>query len=256
MVHAAPIDFGRNPFDGYETVDLAVIAGGDGTINYVVNRMKEKGLNLLLGLIPAGTANDFATALGMAHDPLRAAAQILAGEEQRIDCGRVNDQYFVNIFSFGLFTTTSQRTSDEQKHRIGRLAYLIEGVREFRSMHAIPLQIRADGEAFDLDSLITLVFNGVTAGGFHLTRQVDLQDGRFECVMLEHRNPLRSALAMGRYLLGDNPRLVKRFRAREIEIFSPVNEPTDVDGQQGAEFPLRIECLPGALRILCPPRVK
>ena len=57
-----PIDFSRNPFNGHETVDLVVVAGGDGTVNYVVNRMKEKHLDLLLGIIPAGTANDFAGA--------------------------------------------------------------------------------------------------------------------------------------------------------------------------------------------------
>lgn len=60
-----PIDFSRNPFNGHETVDLVVVAGGDGTVNYVVNRMKEKHLDLLLGIIPTGTANDFAGALGM-----------------------------------------------------------------------------------------------------------------------------------------------------------------------------------------------
>lgn len=67
-----PIDFSRNPFNGHETVDLVVVAGGDGTVNYVVNRMKEKHLDLLLGIIPAGTANDFAGALGMEKNPVKA----------------------------------------------------------------------------------------------------------------------------------------------------------------------------------------
>lgn len=80
----------------------------------------------------------------------------------------MNDHYFVNIFSFGIFTTTSQRTPDKRKHQIGKLAYLIEGVKEFRSVHGIPLQILADGKAFDLESLMALIFNGETAGGFHL----------------------------------------------------------------------------------------
>ena len=134
-----PIDFSRNPFNGHETVDLVVVAGGDGTVNYVVNRMKEKHLDLLLGIIPAGTANDFAGALGMEKNPVKAAAQLLGGTEERVDCGRVNDHYFVNIFSFGIFTTTSQRTPDKRKHQIGKLAYLIEGVKEFRSVHGLSL---------------------------------------------------------------------------------------------------------------------
>ena len=140
------IDFDANPFDGHETIDLMVVAGGDGTVNFVVNAMKRKGLDIPLGVIPAGTANDFAGALGMSSELLEAARQIASGREERVDVGQVNDLWFVNIFSFGIFTTTSQRTPDSRKHRIGKLAYLIEGVKEFRTMHAVPLEIVADGE--------------------------------------------------------------------------------------------------------------
>ena len=133
------IDFCANPFDGNEQIDLMVVAGGDGTVNYVVNAMKNKGLDIPLGVIPAGTANDFAGALGMSHQPLEAARQIASGAVDRVDCGCVNGLYFVNIFSFGIFTTTSQRTPDQRKHKIGKLAYLIEGVKELRAMHALSL---------------------------------------------------------------------------------------------------------------------
>lgn len=246
------IDFTHTPFDGGETPELIVVAGGDGTVNYVVNRMKQAGLNLPLGILPAGTANDFAKALGMSHDPLEAARQIILGEETPIDCGRVNGLYFVNIFSFGIFTTTSQRTPNERKHRIGKLAYLIEGVKEFRAMHAVPLKVVADGRSFDLNSLMVLVFNGETAGGFHLARHSSVRDGLFDVVMVEKRNLITSTLAMGHYLLGGNPRVVHRLRVQSLDIESTLNEPTDVDGQPGAEFPLHIECLPGELRIRCP----
>lgn len=247
-----PIDFEANPFDGNESIDLMVVAGGDGTVNFAVNAMRKRNLDIPLGVIPAGTANDFAHALGLSSNPLEAARQIAAGEEDRVDCGRVNDIYFVNIFSFGIFTTTSQRTSNDRKHRIGKLAYLIEGVKEFRSMHAVPLQVIADGETFDINSLMVLVFNGETAGGFHLARRSSIKDGLFDCLMLEKRNLLHSTLAMGRYLLGGNPKIVHHIRARKIDIVSTINEPTDVDGQPGAEFPLSIECLAGALRVICP----
>lgn len=246
------IRFGENPFDGCETVDLAVAAGGDGTVNYVVNRMKERGLDIPLGVVPSGTANDFARALGLSKNPLTAARQIAGGVVDRVDCGRVNGLYFVNVFSFGIFTTTSQHTSDDTKHRIGKLAYVIEGVREVRTLHPVPLTVKADGRAFDFNSLMVLVFNGETAGGFRLARGGSIRDGQFDCLLLERRNFLLSALAMGRYLLGGSPRSVCRLKVRELEIASPVNEPTDVDGQPGAEFPLHVECLAGALRVMVP----
>ena len=76
-----------------------VVAGGDGTVNYAVNAMKRKGLDIPIGVIPAGTANDFAGAVGMSREPLEAARQIASGAVDRVDVGRVNDLYFVNIFS-------------------------------------------------------------------------------------------------------------------------------------------------------------
>ncbi len=245
------VDFAANPFDGNESVSLMVVAGGDGSVNFVLNAMKRKGLDIPVGVIPAGTANDFAGALGMSREPLEAARQIASGAVDRVDVGRVNDLYFVNIFSFGIFTTTSQRTPDERKHKIGKLAYIIEGVKEFRTMHAVPLEIEADGERFDLRSLMVLIFNGETAGGFHLARRSSIKDGLFDCILLEKKNFFRSTLAMCRYLAGGSPKIVRHLRARRIDIRSSVNEPTDVDGQKGAEFPLHIECLAGGLRVMC-----
>lgn len=250
------IDFAQNPFRGREEVDLAVVAGGDGTVNFTLNRMRELGLDIPLGIIPAGTANDFARAIGMSTDPVEAARQIATGQIDRVDCGIANDLYFVNIFSFGLFTTTSQRTTDENKHRWGKLAYIAEGLKELRRMHNIPLQITADGQPFALNTLMALIFNGETAGGFHLARRSSVQDGHFDCLLLEKRNLLLSSWDMVRYLLGGNPRSVRKIHAQHIEITSPIDEPTDVDGQQGVHFPLSIRCLAGALRIQCAPKTE
>lgn len=245
------IDFTQNPFVGREEIDLVVVAGGDGTVNFTLNRMKEKELDIPIGVIPAGTANDFAGAIGMSKDPLKAAEQIATGEIIRVDCGKVNEIYFVNIFSFGLFTTTSQRTPDEQKHRWGKLAYIAEGIKELRRMRKIPLEIRADGEHFSLDTLIALIFNGETAGGFRLARRSSIQDGHFECLLLEKRNFLHACWTMVRYLLGGDPKAIRHLHVRSLEIHSTINELTDVDGQRGAEFPLSVHCLEGALRIQC-----
>lgn len=251
-IEAQAIDFAANPFDGNETIDLLVAAGGDGTVNFVVNAMKRKGLDIPVGVIPAGTANDFAGALGMSREPLEAARQIAAGRIARVDCGCVNDLWFVNIFSFGLFTTTSQRTPDERKHRIGKLAYILEGVKELRTLHALPLEIEADGRRFDLDALIVLIFNGETAGGFRLARRSSIDDGLFDCLLMERRSLLASLWAMGRYLLGGRPRSIRHLRARRLDIRTPVDEPTDVDGQRGPRFPLRATCCAGSLRVVRP----
>jgi len=246
------IDFGRNPFDAHPDIRMVVAAGGDGPANYVVNRTRDGGLSLELGIIPAGTANDFAGIVGMAKDPLEAARQIVTGEVQALDCGVVNGLHFVNIFSFGIFTTTSQRTPDERKHRLGKLAYIMEGIKELRHMHAIPLHVRTESGEFDFNALMALVFNGETAGGFRLANTSSVRDGMFDCLLLEKRNFLVSCFAMVRYLCGGHPRSVRHLRAATLQISSPIDEPTDVDGQRGARFPLDVRCLPGLLRVVCP----
>jgi diacylglycerol kinase family enzyme len=117
-VRRCAICFGQNPLEGM-TEEWIVVCGGDGTINYVVNCMCELGLDLPIGIIPTGTANDFATALGLSGGVRRVAAQLAEGHVERVDCGRVNGQYFINVLSLGIFTTTSQHTPDAVKHRFG-----------------------------------------------------------------------------------------------------------------------------------------
>lgn len=256
-----PIEFERNPFDGNEDVDLAIIAGGDGTINYVVNAMMHKGLSITLGIIPAGTANDFAGALGMSTDVVEAAHQIAEGVVEEVDCGKVEHMhcekesaiYFVNIFSFGIFTTTSQHTPERMKHRLGRIAYLLAGVKDLKNLHGIPLTITTDDETFYYPTLLGLVFNGETAGRMPLARMSNLRDGVFDCLFLRKRETaFQSACDMLLYLLGIRTRAVKFLRTSTLTLMSPTDEDTDVDGQRGGSLPLRIKCLKGALKIVSP----
>ena len=90
---------------------------------------------------------------------------------------------------------------------------------------------------------MVLIFNGETAGGFRLARRSSIKDGLFDCILLEKKNFFRSTMAMCRYLAGGNPKIVRHLRARTIDIRSTIDEPTDVDGQKGAGFPLHIECI-------------
>ncbi len=253
-----PIRFGTNPFDWCGEIDLAVIAGGDGTINYVVNAMMQRNLSVNIGVIPAGTANDFAGALGMSNNILRAARQIAEGEVEPIDCGKAEQMgsgeliYFVNIFSFGIFTTTSQRTPEELKHRIGKMAYVVAAFKELRNIHGIPLTITTDSEAFYYPTLLGLVFNGETAGRMPLARKSSLRDGVFDCIFLQKRSPVVSAGDMLLYMIGIKTPAVKYLRTSQLTLVTPMDEQTDVDGQSGGQFPLRLNCLHGALKVVCP----
>ena len=245
------IEFDKNPFDGYEDIDIAVICGGDGTINYVVNQMRAKGINPQLGIIPRGTANDFASAIGMQRRVMSAARQIAQGREHKVDCGVVNGRYFVNVFSFGVLTTTSHFTSDREKQLVGKFAYIRVGIKDIIDMHNIPLHIEADGKTLDINAAMCLVFNGNSAGQFRLAADAKINDGMLDMLVLEHHSAFVTCANMVGHLLGTKPEAVHHIRCNEITISSTLNEPTDVDGEPGPQFPMQIRCDVGALRIRC-----
>lgn len=256
-----PLRFDGDPVKGYESVDLIVVAGGDGTLNYVVNALMRHSLSIPIGILPAGTANDFAGALGMSNNLQKAARQIAYGVVEPIDCGVVesidradkHEIYFVNIFSFGIFTTTSQHTPEELKHLMGRAAYMIEALKELKKVRGIPLTITADGDAFYYPTLMGLVLNGETAGRVPLARRSSLRDGVFDCLFLRKRDTVvQSAVDMMLYVLGVRTAAVKYLQASELTLVTPVSEDTDVDGQSGGRFPMKVCCLRGALNIVCP----
>lgn len=243
------IEFSKNPFDGWEDTELVVICGGDGTINFVVNAMKAKGLDLEIGIIPTGTANDFASAIGMKSNIISAAQQIANGKLRRVDCGKVNDKYFVNILSFGVLTTTSQHTSDMEKHIVGRLAYLRTGFVDLLNMHSMPLSIRCNGEEHKFDAVMFLAFNGNSAGQFNLAPRSNIEDGMLDILILDYDNTAKTCWNMMNYLINHESGAVHHFRCNKLEVDCNTNEHTDIDGQPGPQMPLSIECVAGALKI-------
>lgn len=240
---------GENPFDGAEDVELAVVCGGDGSINYVVNCMRQKGIDPTLGIVPMGTANDMANALGLPRSPKKALRHILEGEVHNIDCGRVNDRYFVNVLSFGVGTTASQHTPRGVKKHLGKLAYIKPGLDELRQMRPIKVNIKTESEEFTGNILIFLAFNGVTAGRMHLARNSRIDDGLLDVAILEARNAVVSYSNMVRYLLGGNPDAVRHFQCARLEVTAIQDRLTDVDGERGPDFPLTITCERGSLKI-------
>lgn len=244
------LSFAENPFNGEEDVELAVVCGGDGTLNYVINRMREAEINPTLGIIPSGTANDFAGALGMSRRILTAAEQIARGSERSVDCGVANGKYFINILSFGMLTTTSQHTSDREKRMWGKIAYIGEGVKDLINMHGIPLHIKTENEEFDSEALMVLIFNGRTAGRITLARGAKIDDGLFDVLLLKKRNPLVSYIDMARHLVGDT-HAVRHIRCKSLVLTTTIDEPTDVDGQPGPKFPIELHCEAGSLKFRC-----
>jgi diacylglycerol kinase family enzyme len=105
----------------------------------------------------------------------------------------------------------------------------------------------------DVESVMTLIFNGETAGRFPLARNASVRDGLLDCVLMRKCGTFEGAWAAVKYLVnGKQNEEVVHLRSSKLSISSPLSPLTDMDGQPSAEFPLEIECLKGALRVIVP----
>ena len=168
-------------------VDLVVCCGGDGTFNEAVAGMLEAGLQLPIGYIPAGSTNDFAASLGLSSDPVEAARQIVEGVPVVYDAGRFGDRYFSYVASFGAFTKASYSTPQSAKNLLGHAAYILEGMQELSQIrkHHVKLTLD-DGEVLEDDYVFGAICNSTSVGGIMTLdpSQVDLQDGKFEVLLI------------------------------------------------------------------------
>lgn len=259
------LDFGadqaealRGLDDGY---DHLLVAGGDGTVNYVVNALKGMALDVPVAVLPSGTANDFAMMLGTrAASVGEMCRDILAGEEAAIDIGRVNGEYFVNVFSCGVLTGVSQKTPTVMKNTFGKLSYYLVGLTELAHYHRMDVVIESDGGRYEGQCLMFLVFNGRTAGTLPIAYLSHEDDGLLDILVIKGDTPLQTASTAFGYLgrmRGSSkpyPQGVEHIRCSHATITSQSGSLTDIDGQPGPGFPIVIECESGGLRVIRPRR--
>lgn len=234
------------------TYDYVLVAGGDGTVDNVVNAMEKREIFLPVGIIPVGTANDFATFLGMPSDVGECVKQILDSEPMSVDLGKVNEKYFVNVLSTGLFTDVSQKTDTNLKNTIGKLAYYLKGIEQLPTFRKLKVKITANGRVYDEPMYLMLVFNGKTAGTMNLATRASVSDGFLDVVVFKACHipellHLFIKVMKGEHL--DDPR-IEYIKTEELLIESDEDIVTDIDGEKGPDFPLKVQCIKGGLKVL------
>jgi lipid kinase YegS len=153
---------------GQGKIDCIVAGGGDGTINEVFAAAYAAGLSdeCSLGILPLGTANDFAHSTGVPVNDLTAALRLAATGEQRwIDVGLVNGRFFVNLVSGGFGSRVTVETDPKLKQRLGGLAYAITGISHFSELSENQGTFRAEGFSWQGNFLALAIGNGRQAGG-------------------------------------------------------------------------------------------
>lgn len=166
--------------------DMVIAAGGDGTIHEVVNGIAGAPWQPRLGIVPTGTANDFATGLELPTEIPEAIRVAVTGRPLSVDVARANDRYFINVSTGGFGAEATEATSPETKRRLGPLAYLITGVREFVELHPVRGIFRAEGEVlYDGEFMLFAVGNSRrTGGGSLLTPRAEFGDGKLDVLIV------------------------------------------------------------------------
>lgn len=216
--------------------DLIVCCGGDGTLNETISGVMESGLQIPIGYIPAGSTNDFANSLQLSSDIIKAAQQIISGEEHLYDVGKFNQRYFSYIASFGAFTKSSYATPQSVKNMLGHLAYILEGIQEITSIRKEHLRMELDGEIIEDDYLFGAICNSTSVGGILTLNPdiVDMGDGEFEILLIRSPKSIQElhecvlALRNKQYDCG-----VITFRnANHIKVVANPEMPWTLDGEK------------------------
>jgi diacylglycerol kinase (ATP) len=244
---------------------LLIVAGGDGTINDVVNGLGRADFpeGVTLGILPAGTGNDLAATLCIPEDPGLAEDVIRQNRQRRLDVARVRsegigERFFINVATGGLGAEISDANDEELKKRWGKLSYLRASLEVARDFDVRDLTLYLDGEERRVKAVNIAVGNcRYTGGGWPATPKANPEDGLLDVVVIEALGVADllelapAALSESDYLDSDGVLFV---RAKEIRVETqPPGLEFTADGEIIGNEPARFSILPQALNVLVGP---
>jgi len=268
LVHARLADAGYQVRalqgrDGDEALDLArqcvqdqvetlVVIGGDGMVHLAVQALA--GSQTRLGLVPAGTGNDVARALGLPRkDPAAAADVIIGGRERAIDLAKAGSKYYVTVLAAGFDAIVNER-ANQMTWPKGQMRYNLATLAELRTFSPIPYVIEVDGEQHRFDAMMVAVGNSESfGGGMRITEGAVIDDGVLDVISIDPMSKLELIRTFPKLFSGSHighPK-VHRYRGRTITVAAP-GIVAYADGERMSALPLTVEVAPEALRVLVP----
>ena len=233
--------------------DVVIAAGGDGTLNEVVNGIA--GSETAVAAIPGGTANVWAVEAGIPTHPASVAAMIERGRRARVDLGLAGDRYFLLMASVGIDSLVASVVTSQSKARRGRRAYIGRGVREVMRYRGILAEIRADGWSWRGPLLLALLGNTRSYGAMiSIAHRADASDGLLDLVVYRAGMPLGAAVHLLRTVTGMHVGRdgTEYRRVREAEISTTPSVPIQADGEIVGHTPMRFSIAPRALNVVVP----
>lgn len=231
-------------------VDRVIVAGGDGTLHTLAPALIEAGLPV--GILPCGTANDLARALGIPDDLTGACALMVRERPRRIDVGEVNGVHFFNVAHIGVAAEAARQTGKAAKKYLGFIAYFIGAWRAFRAQRGFRAWIDCDGASRRFRAMQVSVGNGPFYGGGNcVSDEAAIDDGLLDLVALPRLSggrmvALARALRIGKI---HNARGMLALRGAAIEVRTRKPRTVTADGERATQTPARFRVLPGALSV-------
>lgn len=238
--------------------DLIVAAGGDGTLNEVVNGLAPLKHRPTMAIIPAGTTNDYARALKIPRDDPIAAARLILKKNKKfkIDIGQAGEKYFMNIAAGGTLTELTYDVPSDMKSLFGYLAYLVRGAELLPRIKPVPMDVKYDDQEFNgTASTIFLALTNSVGGFEQIVPDASLDDGKFTMIIVkESKLPglmqLMAKVMQGKHL--DDPRIIYA-KASEVEI-TPLDKEDrlmiNLDGEYGGDAPMKFRDLKQHLEVI------
>jgi len=236
--------------------DMLLVAGGDGTLNEVVNGLMTKEKRPKIAYIPTGTVNDVAHMLGISMNVKKAVKLILeTGEVKKMDVSKINDTYFTYAAATGRFTKASYDVKRKDKKRFGILAYIVRGITDLLFDYKMPMKITYDGGVLEKTFTLLLFLNGPRVGGrnLYLMKKSKLNDGKIEARIFEHRRfwmliKILTFFAIGGLVMRGGHRLTSSFYEIEVE-HDQADIDWNTDGEKTEKNGVRIDVIQEAIEI-------
>ena len=244
-----------------EGYDLVAAAGGDGTVNEVVNGLMGQQRRPVLGIIPMGTGNDLARTLGLPLDPRDAFAILRTARTSPLDLIRVETGlqvvYGINAAAGGFSGQVGEQLTPDLKATWGPLAYLLGTVKALPDLTHHRLRLAIDDEApEDVPAFNVLIANGRTVGGGKpVAPPADPQDGLLDLIVIEQGSALELAEVAARFVTGSYlaSALVWHRRVRQVRVEAEPGMWFNVDGELLTKEPLTFTVVPGGLHVVVGP---
>ncbi|NMB33952.1 MAG: YegS/Rv2252/BmrU family lipid kinase [Clostridium sp.] len=230
-----------------------VAAGGDGTLNSVSNIILKHDIGIPMGIIPAGTCNDFASILDIPSDLEESLDIILGGNIASVDVGLVNGQtYFLSSCAGGIFAGVSFNTNNEFKKSFGAFAYYLKALGEVANLKPFRVHIKTDKDEFWENILMFFILNGKQAGGFaNIVKEADYTDGLMDMVLIRDCRHIDLAGIFFSVISNDgiNNKNVTTIKTKTCTIEGSEDIILSIDGEKGPCLPIDVKFINKALRV-------